>query len=255
MAKKLLIGCAVAALVGAVLFSVALFLGARWLGGKAEQLGQEIEQIAGGERVDQLSAKYPFQPPAEKLLTESQLQRFQNVRRALDPVVERYKPEFERLSKVEAEKEPRAALGVVRTGWSFFKDLRAAQLDALETQKMSPEEYKFVAEQVYAAWWRVLFEEAGQGQTMEQMAEKGSAGFVGLYDQLLARQELTPERRAELERAREATKKLAGLFESQVKAAEAQWARQAPPENVELIRRHRAEFERHPLIGLELLGF
>ncbi len=101
-----------------------------------------------GKRAAALRASHPFTPPADGRLTEHQIDQFLAVKRKLMDIDDEMAADFQRDNNG----------GQPSTGnllkWNFFsrtQRLRMAQIDALETQQMTFEEYNWVHFRIYQA--------------------------------------------------------------------------------------------------------
>jgi len=160
MAKKIVLGCAVALVLGAVGGGVLLYQFVYKPGREALQAGGEalgslsrLEEVAALD--EGVTDRSPFPPPADGLLTAGQVERFVAVQRR---VREQMGPRLERLeSRVDPERrgggEPgfREAATLWRDLGDLALDAKRAQVDAVNAAGFSLDEYRWVREQVYTA--------------------------------------------------------------------------------------------------------
>lgn len=152
MARWLMLGC----------FGFLLFLGlSGWaaysfLIRPAQTLVNDFRQIiALDNNVERQGA---YMPPANALLNREQVQRFLRVQRSVKQQLgERYQRVEARLNQLANQQvgqltlDYRTALDLFRDSSSLMLDAKGIQVQALNRQDFSPEEYAWVRSQVYAA--------------------------------------------------------------------------------------------------------
>src|SRR5262245_18039552 len=139
--KIALIGCGVLFIGAIIAVGVVGYLGKKFVseGIDAVKNAAGTDDSEYGKKVAELQKEYPFNPPADGVITENQLQRFLNVRKALYGVYQNHSAE---LVKLKNSQNP--DFGSVVKGFSMIKNLRATQAQALADQHMSPDEYKYM---------------------------------------------------------------------------------------------------------------
>lgn len=251
--KIFLIGCAVFALV----LVVAVVGGGLYVKNWFSEKAKTVENLAGskdsdyGKRSAQLSREYPFAAPANNLVTEGQFDRFISVRKEMYAIYQKYEPEFKQM-----EKEKVNGLSGAMKGLELLNDIRKAQIDALERQRMSPEEYTYVVTAVYKTWFAKGAREAlkDQGTAMQAAEEQMKKSIAELDRQI--QDPATPEAtRKQLQATKEQLEtQLQNLPQNtELKQVDQELA-SIPKENIELFTRHEAEIKQYSMSGLELIG-
>jgi hypothetical protein len=243
---KIAVGCAVAFVAVAVLASVGLLLTGIWVKGKVEQAAHAItgeqEKISGLQK--QANAN-PFTQPPQGILSEDRLLKFLNVRKRVFAVYERHRADLEALDKSKhTGLEGLQAVGALARA---VNEVRLAQAEGLAAEGMSEAEYRFVVEAVYRTSWAAEVDKATGQKTSEAVvasleaaaeeAERAVSAPSVPEDQKAALREAASQMR---ERAKEARENLTKL--------------DAPPENIELFRKHEADIKKYAMSGLDLLG-
>lgn len=152
MARWLMLGC----------FGFLLFLGlAGWaayafLIRPAQNLVNNFQQIIALDK--NITRQSAYTPPADGLLKPEQVQRFIRVQRSVKQQLgERYQRVEARLNQLANQQvgqltlDYRTALDLFREGGSLVLDAKGIQVQALNRQDFSLEEYAWVRSQVYAA--------------------------------------------------------------------------------------------------------
>jgi hypothetical protein len=172
--KKLAIGCGVVVVVIGICATIGLY----WIAGKAKSYVNQFDAIA---KLDQnVVNTAPFSGPANGELTESMMKRFAAVQEAmharLGPRVEEMtatEDEFMRRQQAEHRKAtPSENFKVVTDLMKFILEGKGAQVDALNQQHFSLDEYYWVRERVYAAAGMNIMEISLRN--MEQSIKQGA---------------------------------------------------------------------------------
>ena len=142
---KVAIGCAVALLLAGIVTVMAVGGLAFWVKGKTEQFASEQNRI---EELRRKANANRYAPAADGTIPEGRLQTFLDVRKRVYAVYEPHKTELD-----ETSKKKDADFGDVRKGFALINELRAAQAQALADLRMSEEEYRSIADQVYKTTW------------------------------------------------------------------------------------------------------
>lgn len=143
-------------------FGLLLFLGlAGWaaysfLIRPAQTLVNDFRQIIALD--NNVERKTAYTPPANEQLSPDQVQRFLRVQRSVKQQLgERYQRVETRLNQLANQQvgqltlDYRTALDLFRDSGSLVLDAKGIQVQALNRQDFSPEEYAWVRSQVYAA--------------------------------------------------------------------------------------------------------
>jgi hypothetical protein len=153
--KKVLIGVGIGCGVIVLLSVVALVAGGIWAKnkmGNVVELGQTMKVQT--EELKALNAKFPFSaPPAGQplKLEEERLKRYLTVRQLLIPVQTRFEEKAQELKTKSDKEEIGLGEGLAAAGAmaQLMTDLRAALIEGLRQQEMSPREFHATSRVVY----------------------------------------------------------------------------------------------------------
>jgi hypothetical protein len=159
--KKILAGCLVVTLIGVVGFGVAIYWGYRAAKPMIRSAGEYVQRARElGAIGDRIQNKAPFTPPEKGELTAAQVDRFLAVQSRVRLVLGDRWAELTAKSaalrkKAEANHGQDLSLPEVVSVFSDFTGIymeaRKAQVDALNVQKFSDDEYAWVRRRVYEA--------------------------------------------------------------------------------------------------------
>jgi hypothetical protein len=158
--KKLVAGCLIVLLVAAAGLGAAVFYAYRWAQPVIQSTGDYLDRArAMTQLADRIANKAPYLPPESGELTQSQIERFIAVQtRVRDELGTRW-TEIENKSAQIREKtqQNHRELSFAEVA-SVFSDLtgiyleaRRAQVNALNVQRFSEDEYAWVRRRVYEA--------------------------------------------------------------------------------------------------------
>jgi|GEM_PF-4450928 len=240
--KVVLIGCGVVVLAGIIAIAAGGFF-----------VRSKIQEFAKGgdytEKTDQLSKDYPFHPPESGIITEQQMLRFLAVRKRVHAVYGRYESEFKKLENKDQN------LSVVTKGWSFVKDIRKEHADALAEQKMSPEEYRYIVNEVYKTWMAAGTKDVLKDKSFRDVAQKELKDSIAKIDSQLADPSTPEAARKALQKTRdELQSQLQDLDQNSVVNTMDSTLNSIPPENLKLFQKHEKELKEYSMAGLELAG-
>jgi hypothetical protein len=178
--KKLLVGCLVILVLGAILFGVGgyfLYRAASPVVQNAREYFDRFSQL--GELEKQIANQTPFTAPPNGELTKEQVDRFarvqQHVRAALG---QRFKEIDAKYNTMKAEADGteqssvREALSALGELGGLLIDARRAQVNALNQERFSSAEYSWVRARVYQA----AGVEVTSGFDFQKMAEAARQG-------------------------------------------------------------------------------
>ncbi|GAB4167360.1 MAG: hypothetical protein Kow0020_00160 [Wenzhouxiangellaceae bacterium] len=185
--KKLAIGCFVVLLVAAVAGGGIVYFKVikpgMQMAGTFIELGEQFREL---DR--QIENRRPWDPPEGTELTEAQLGRFLSAQRLirerlagrLDELNRKYKTIEQELKASGGQAGIREILGAYGDLGTLLLEAKKAQVEALNAQQFSPEEYAWVRNRVYAAL----------GQPVAQLdlsgASTGEAGWPSVSEQTRA---------------------------------------------------------------------
>jgi hypothetical protein len=243
--KVALIGCGLLFVIVIAAFGVGGFFAKKFIGEGIDA----VKNAAGtddseyGKKVAELQKEYPFTPPSDGVITNHQLQRFLNVRKALYGVYHEHAAELEKLKNTS-----NPDLGSAVKGFSMIKDLRSAQAKALAEQHMSPDEYKYMVSAIYVTWATKVTKD------VEPAMASAAEGFKKSLDQLdhqLADPNLSETAKEQLKKTKEAVQSQLDAIPKNVdKELES-----VPKQNIELFTEYQKEIAQYSMAGLELIGF
>ena len=156
MFKKIAIGCAIAAVLLAVVGGIASY----WVYSKAKTYVGSMKELGDVTSMEQqVTNKASFEPPDTHELTPEQVQRFtalnEQVQSALGPKFAQLKQRYDELEARRESEGREASVGeafqAVSDLTGVVKDVRSAQVAALNAQRMSVDEYRWIRDRVYDA--------------------------------------------------------------------------------------------------------
>jgi hypothetical protein len=243
--KVALIGCGVLFVVVIVAFGVGGYFVKRFVGEGIDA----VKNVAGsddseyGKKVAELQKEYPFNPSSDGVITDDQLQRFLNVRKALYGVYQNHAAELEKLKN-----SSNPDFGSAIKGFSMIKDLRVAQAQALQEQHMSPDEYKYMVSEIYVTWATKVTKDVAPAMAS---AAEGLKKSLDQLDHQLADPNLSETAKEQLKRTKE-------TLQSQLDAVPKNVDKElesVPKQNIELFTKYQKEIAKYSMAGLELIGF
>lgn len=157
--KKLLVGCLVILVLGGIVVAVGsyiLYRAASPLIEDARNYYQGMSQLSEIER--QIENTSAHTPPASGELTEDQVQRFvrvqQHMRKALGQRMTEIEAKYQHLKANSDSNAPVAItdlLSGLRDITSVYVDARRYQVEALNTERFSQDEYAWVRDRMFQA--------------------------------------------------------------------------------------------------------
>ncbi len=243
--KVVLIGCGLLFVIAIIALGVGGYFAKKYVGEGIESVKNVIgsEDSEYGKKVIELSQKYPFTPPSDGVITENQLQRFLNVRKSLYSIYKNHEGEF---AKLQDPKGP--GVDTAFKGFSMMNELRKTQTDALEAQKMSMEEYKFMVTTVYVTWATKATKDVAPA--MNSAAEDFKKSIESI-DSQIADSSIPEAAKEQLRRTKE-------MMQSQLDSIPQDVNKQleaVPQANIDLLTRYQKEIEQYYMAGLEYIGF
>lgn len=157
--KKLLVGCLVIALFAAVLFAVGGYLLYRTAAPVLEDARSYLQGLTElGELEKDITNQSAYSAPAHGELTEAQVQRFvrvqDSVRSAMGQRMTEIEEKYKHLkANAENREQPSISemLGALRELGGLFVQARRYQIDALNRENFSQDEYRWVRNRVFEA--------------------------------------------------------------------------------------------------------
>ena len=244
--KIALIGCGLLVVVAIVVFGVGGYFAKKYL----NQGIESVKNVAGsedseyGKKIAELSKEYPFTQPSDSTITENQLRRFLNVRKALFDIYKNHETELKNLQNQNDQ-----GFDTAMKGFSMMSDLRKTQAEALAKQRMSPEEYKYILTMVYTTWGSKL---ASDAKPAAQSTVEGLKKSIEEVDKQIADPNVPDAIKEQLKTTRE-------TMESQLQSlsglANMDKSESVPQSNIDLFNKYEKEIQRYQMSGLEYLGF
>lgn len=157
--KKLLVGCLVVLALGAVLIAAGAFILYRAASPLIEDARSFVQGFAELDALEQqIVNTAPHSPPASGELAETQVERFvrvqEHVRKALGRRIDELEQKYQHL-KADGPAAAQPSMGEVLSALgdmtTLVTDARRFQIEALNREKFSQEEYSWVRARVFQA--------------------------------------------------------------------------------------------------------
>lgn len=198
MGKKIGIGCLVVALVvivGGGYYAYSSFV---------KPLMSNVSVLEDiSEKNNQIENQSGYTPPASKEITSNQVDRFvnvqQDIRQNLENRFAEFQQKYEQLEEELQGREPGVAelMGAYSDMIQMYSDAKQIQVDALNEQGFSLEEYRYVQQSFYQALGVELF-----SFNIDQIAEAASQGDISIdmdeYRNLQSQMDEIPQRNRDL---------------------------------------------------------
>ncbi len=157
--KKLLVGCLIITVLGAIVLAVGGFFLYRAARPVIDNARNYVEGLSELSELDkQISNTTPHAPPATGELTEAQMERFvrvqESVRAALGQRFNEIEKKYQHMrAEAEAKKQPSVSemLSALSDLGNLFVQARRYQVDALNQEGFSQSEYSWVRDRVFQA--------------------------------------------------------------------------------------------------------
>jgi predicted ribosome quality control (RQC) complex YloA/Tae2 family protein len=184
--------------VVALLLVVAAVAGGFWAKNKLQgvaEWGQKVERQ--NKELKKLDEKYTFAAPPKDQpvrLSEDRVKKYLAVRHELQPVLKKYEEKGQKFDKKPDERasvsEAFEAAGMMG---DMMTELRAAFIEQLDKNQMSPREFHATTAAIYTATW-------GQATTEMEAAQKEALeAQIKEYEEQLKEGSLPPEAKKEME--------------------------------------------------------
>ncbi len=227
---------------------IAVFLLVAGLVGLGYWAKNKVREVAGGgaevEEARQTANAVPFVSPAGKVISESRLVKFIEVRARVSTVYEKYRGEIEsRVGKLKQGKS--LDFGDLSTGLTLIGELQKAEALALAKEGMSEDEYAFITGEVYKSMWTDFGAGEASKKAVEDAAQAAKAAAEGMKGS--GTEGLPPEAREALARA---GSEMAAGTETASREIENMGT---APENVILFKKYEADLKKYAMTGLNIL--
>ncbi len=149
---KVAIGCGVALLIAIVAAAIFVFFAGRFV---SEQIGGFGAQKEASETFDRLAAEYPFEPPADGVVSDRQASTFFNVTDEVWPTVADYADQLNRVIRQAEQSEDETELRDFMSGMEAMGKILRARLvlaQTLESYQMSNHEYVWTGSTLMQAY-------------------------------------------------------------------------------------------------------
>ncbi len=213
--------------------------------GFAEGLGASPKMI---EEVKSLNADFPFEKPANNMISESQVQKFIAIKQDFAGRIKEHEAAFKDLD--ERTKAGEGGYKEAMEGFKILGEIRRDFLQSLKNHRMSPKEYSYLTTQIYQTYFAAAVEQMSESM---ETAQTNYSEQIAQVEQQLNDPNLTPEMKQMLEATLESYKQLMAQTESSVAGMQEQ-AEKLPPENIELLNKYRSELEQLNTWGWEFWG-
>ncbi len=250
--KVVLVGCAVIG-IGII---VAIGVGGYFVKKKVGEKIEEVKNMTGsqdsdyGKKTEELKKRYPYTAPSSGIITESQLTRFLTIRKSVYETYKKYEADFKKMSEAG-----NPGLDAPLKGIKMWNDVHMVQTQELEKQKMSPDEYSYIATGVYKTWFAKGTREAMKHESFSDASADGLKKSIAEIDKQIQDPSTNEEVKKQLQSVKEGLEsQLKSIGENQpIKEMDEQLA-SVPKENIELFTKHQKEIEQYSMAGLELIG-
>jgi hypothetical protein len=158
--KKVALGCLIVVVIALIGFSVAGYYAYRWAQPMIQTTGDYVERARELARLDdRVQNKSTYTPPASNELTQVQVERYLAVQtRVRDELGARWKEIETKAADIQAKTKNNGRELTFAEFTSVLSDLagiyteaRRAQVDALNVQRFSDDEYAWVRNRIYEA--------------------------------------------------------------------------------------------------------
>ena len=246
---KIAIGCGVVALLGVIVFVVAIGGAAYWAKGKVQTMAGEQEKIA---ELQKKANRNDFTRPADGVIAEDRLVKFLDVRKRVYSVYQKYEKDIEARGKKQ-----KADFGDLSQAFTMINEIRLAQAGALADIGMSEDEYRFLVEQIYKTLWASEVSKSTGGKTVSEAA--GRAYEKAAEEMQKAANQVAEARKTHGDEATEQSKEAveSGAEELRKQASEVRKRAQdldVPPANIALFQKYEADIKKYAMNGLEWIG-
>lgn len=150
-------GCLIALAIVGVLF-VVFAIGAYFLFMKAKGFVEQYADAFGlspqmVEQVQELNEQYPFTPPEDGTISENQVLQYIAIKKEFIDRITRHEQEFKELEQLadQPNADVREYFETYSQALKILGDIRRDFLSSLENYEMSPEEYLYLTEKIYAS--------------------------------------------------------------------------------------------------------
>jgi hypothetical protein len=253
--KKILIGAGIGC--GALILIAVVALGALgyWAKGKVQNVTVAAEKM--GKQSKELSAlntKYHFESPPEGepiKLQKDRLEKYFAVRAALIPVYQRMEAKGKELEAKSKAHGGQASIGdSLKAGgilMDFTTEVRAAFIDGLEKQEMSPKEFQYTTMAIFSS-------EAGMHTSdLAKAEQQGAEQVVKGLEKTLKDPGLSAEQRTEIQQQLEQAKQ--NLAEANKGVAGSSGVTAVHTENAKLLADYKDQIKNETNPGLDALLF
>lgn len=157
--KKLLVGCLLVLILGAIVLGIGSYFLYRAASPLIEDARNYLDGMSQLEEIErQVANKSPYSPPASGELTATQVQRFvrvqQQVRTRLGERMQAIEEKYRYLTaNSDSREQPSVTelIGSLRDITGIYVDARRYQVDALNKEGFSQEEYSWVRDRIFQA--------------------------------------------------------------------------------------------------------
>lgn len=251
--KVFLIGCISLIVIGVIATTVLFYAGKRWVTEKAKK----FENVGGTEgseyqkRAEKVKEEHPFSVPADGIITEDQLVRFLEVRKAVYQIYKNHETE------IKSTDQKNQGLGGAMKVMEIINELKLAKVKALESQRMSEDEYNYITTAVYTSWFAKAAKEGlKDNKSYSEAANSQLQQQIDQIDKQLQDPNVPEETKKQLQSVRDT------LVQQQKNISSDQSIQQmdktlqdVPQANIDLFTKHQAEIQQYSMAGLEYFGF
>lgn len=251
--KKVLIGAGIGCGALILIGVVVLGAGAFWAKDKLQGVAESAQKMQKQSKdLNALNAKYPFSAPKEGeplRLQKDRLEKYFTIRDALLPVYQRFEAKGKELEAKTKSQNGQASLGdsMKAAGMvaNLTTELRAAYINGLQQQGMSPSEFQYTTQAIFSA-------EPGTHTNDLNHAEQQSLEMtVKSLEQSLKNPGLSAEQKGEIQKQLDGARE--SLAEVNKNAAGSVQVTQVHTENAKLLAPYKDRIEKEINPGLDAL--
>jgi hypothetical protein len=244
---KIAIGCVVAVVGVSVIGAVGMVAFGYWA---KQKISSSIEGVQkNSEQVNtylKQARAYPFTPPADGVITESELVKFLDVRKRVFAVYQKYGDQLQAMDKQkQGNRSIQDSLQAMTTLAGAIQELRLTQAKALADVGLSPREYGYLVGAVYRTFYaHEIAAQSGGKQFSEVLGDAQKQ--IENVPRPPANDPNNPNAQAQTQ-ALDAMRSQLQQFQQQAKTAV-----DVPPANLELFKRYETEIKKYVMPGLEV---
>jgi hypothetical protein len=259
---KVAIGCGCIVLLGGAAVLGVIGAGAWWAKGKVANMTGGLESISRRateiESWEKKANAYPYDRPADGVISEARLLKFLEVREEVYAVYQRYENDFRELEKKSQTPSDKLSFSDVWSAGGKLAEvvgaIRLAQVKALAGVGMSEDEYRDIQLAVYKTAWASDVQSRSGRMPSDAVSQSMSEAATQMQDAVRAG--LEAAKKEDVPGAGKVSPEDVAKLQQQMRELghQAGEAFAVPEANVRLFRRHEAEIRKYAMHGLAFIG-